>query len=238
MEEKTFYEHLDELKKRIIKSLIAILLGSILAYLLKNQLFDLLIKPYGKDLVFLSVTEAFANIIKLSFIAGIILSFPYIIYQLWEFIASLFEKQKRKIILTYMIVSLLLFYGAIIFCYFVILPTAINFLVNFGGLPLVPAITFNNYLNFSLLMLLSFGVIFQFPLILAALIKLKLVSIKTLSKKIPYVIVLIFVIASIVTPTPDAFTMILLALPMILLFEITLLIARLTRTVDEHFKSF
>src|SRR3989338_11621083 len=86
MEEKTFYEHLDELRKRIIKSLIAILLGSILAYLLKNQLFNLLIKPYGKDLVFLSVTEAFANIIKLSFIAGIILSFPYIIYQLWEFI--------------------------------------------------------------------------------------------------------------------------------------------------------
>ena len=225
-EEKTFYEHLEELRKRIIKSLLAIVLASILAYFFKKELFNLLVKPLGHELVLLSPAEAFTTLIKLSIIAGIILSFPYVIYHMWAFISTLFEKEKRKKIINYVILSLILFYGAIIFCYFIILPASLNLLINFGGLPLLPTITFSNYINFSLLLLLSFGVIFQFPLVLLALIELGIISIEELAKKRIYVILVIFVVAAIITPTPDAINQIFIAFALIILFEVTLVIAR------------
>ena len=225
-EEKDFINHLDELRKRLISSFIAIAFCSVLAYIFREKIFEILVKPLNQALVFLSPAEAFVTIIKLSIIIGIIMAFPYIIYQIWAFISVIFDKTKKLYVIKYILISLILFYGAITFCYIVVIPIALKFLINVGNLPLIPAITLNNYVNFVMYTLLIFGIIFQFPVILLALINLNIISRETLKKKRIYVILIIFIIAALITPTPDAVTQIILAVPMILLFEITLLIAK------------
>lgn len=227
MEEKTFYEHIDELRWRIIKSLIALALLSSIAYFFKAQIFNILIRPLNQSLVFLSPAEAFLTFFKLSIFTGLIIAFPYILYQTWAFLIEVFEERKKKGILGYIIASIVLFYSAIVFCYYIILPVTLKFFSNFGNEFLLPSISFQNYFNFVMYMLLAFGLVFQFPVILLGLINLGILSVDNLKNKRRYVIVIVFILAAILTPTPDGFTQTALALPVILLFEITLLVARL-----------
>lgn len=224
-DEKTFLEHLEDIRKRVIKSLVAIAILSILAYIFKDKILYILTKPLNQSLIFISPTEPIVMLIKLSIITGVLLAFPYMLFQLWDFIAEVFTKEKKKSIIKYILISILLFYSAIIFCYFIVLPITIKFLIGFGNTILESSLTLQNYLNFALYLLFSFGIVFQFPLILTALIKLEITSVKSLAKKRPHIILIIFIIAAIISP-PDAFSQIILALPMILLFEITLIIAR------------
>ena len=187
----------------------------------------LLTRPLKQSLVIISPTEAFIIIFKLSILSGVILAFPYIIYQIWGFLAELFNKQQRKTIIKYILSSVFLFYGAISFAYFIVLPMALDFLINFGNLPLIPSITLSNYVDFAAYLLIAFGLVFQFPIVLLVLIRLNIVSLDSLKKKRRYILVIIFIIAAITTPQPDAISQLLLAIPMIILFEITLLIAGL-----------
>lgn len=225
-ENKTFIEHLEELRKIIIRSLIAISLLSVLAYIFKKEILTILTNPLKKELVFLSPTEPIMVLIKLSITIGIIAAFPYIIFQIWKYISIIFSKEHKIKITKYIIASLVLFYGAIIFCYFVILPLVIKFLTEFDNIPLTSSVTLENYVNFTSYLLLSFGFILQFPIILLALINLNIISVIQLKSKRRYVILIIFVIAALL-PTVDAVSMILIALPMIILFELTLIIAKL-----------
>lgn len=231
--EKDIYEHLEEVRTRIIKSLFAVAIFSILAYIFKDELLAILTKPLARELIFLSPAEPLVALIKLSLIAGFIIAFPYVIYQFWKFVAEVFNKESRRKVVKYLFFSLVLFYGAIVFCYLMVLPIALNFLINFGDF-LVPSLTISNYLNFALYLLFSFGIVFQFPLILFALINLNILSIEMLKKQRRYIILIIFIFAAIITP-PDAMSLLLLALPMVLLFELTLLIARISiRSNETH----
>ena len=229
MEEKTFYEHIEEFRRIIIKSLLILMLFSIAAYFFSEEIIKILAKPLGRELVFLSPTEAFVGIIKISLIAGAFIAFPFIIHHIWKFISDIFTKDKKKSVSKYIIISIFLFYGAIIFCYFFVLPTTLKFLMNVGDVPLIPTITLNNYMDFTLYLLIAFGLIFQFPLILLALINLNIITVDMLRKKRRYFILGIFIVAAILTPTPDGISLLALALPIILLFEITIIIGSLKK---------
>ncbi len=228
-QDKTFYEHIEELRKIIIKSILTIAILSAIAYFFRNDILKILTGPLGKELIFLSPSEAFIALFKLSIITGAVIAFPYLSYEAWKFVSDIFDKDKKKEIIKYALASLFLFYGAIIFCYFFVLPAVLNFLIAFGDNNLIPYLTIDNYLNFVIYLLISFGLIFQFPLVLTALINLDFVSVNDLIKKRPHIIVAIFIIAAILTPTPDAISLMLMALPMIVLFEATILIARIKR---------
>lgn len=233
-EDKTFLEHIDELRRIVIKSIAMILISSVIAYYLKDKIVEILIRPLGKELVFLSPTEAFTTFLKLSLIAGIVISLPYIIYQILQFISVIFDRDIKNKIMLYVLFSLILFYGAMVFCYFAILPVALNFLINYPNIPIVPTITFSSYLDFAIFLLMSFGIAFQFPLIILFLINLGIVSIRELSRKRAFVILFIFIFAALITPSGDAVTMFLLAIPMIILFEITMLLARFKKTGEKN----
>ena len=225
-EEKTFYEHIEDLRKAIIKSIIVVIILSIAAYFFKNEILEILVKPLGKELIFLSPSEAFVTLLRLSIITGAVVSFPYISYEAWKFISVAFNKESRGRVVKYALISLILFYGAIIACYLFLLPIVLKFLMNFGGNLLVPTLTAENYINFVVVLLISFGLIFQFPVVLMILLNLNLISVKTLTEKRAYFIVAIFIFAALLPP-PDAISQIAIALPMILFFEIVVLIAKI-----------
>ncbi len=223
--EMTLVEHLTELRGRLIKALLTVVIFSVISYIFSEQLIDYFSQPVD-NLVFLSPAEAFITHIKVSILMGIIIALPVIIFQFWKFILPALKKNEKKFFYIIMPTSLILFYAGIIFGFFVVLPLGMNFLLNFGGPELEAMISLDFYISFLITLLIPFGLIFQMPLVLNLMIKMGLVSIETLSSFRKYVIVLIFVVGAILTP-PDIITQALLALPLILLFEASLLIGKI-----------
>ncbi len=224
-QEMSLVEHLTELRSRLLKSIAVVLIFSIGAYVFSERLMEFLTVPVG-DLVFLSPAEAFLTHIKVSVIFGILISLPVIFYQFWKFVLPALKKNEKKFFYILLPVSLLLFYAGILFCFFVVLPLGIRFLLNFGSPELEPMISLGYYISFLLALLLPFGLIFELPLVLNLMVKLKILSVKRIVSVRKYVIVLIFLVGAILTP-PDVITQILLALPLIILFETSILIAKL-----------
>ncbi len=223
--EMTLVEHLTELRSRLIKALLAILIFSVISYVFSDEIIDYLSRPVG-ELVFLSPAEAFITHIKVSLLAGVLLALPVVIYQFWRFLLPALKKNEKKFFLILMPSSLLLFYAGVLFCFFVVLPLGLNFLLDFGGAELEAMISLDFYISFLMTLLLPFGLIFQLPLILNLMIKLSIVSVDTMTSMRKYVIVLIFLTGALLTP-PDIITQSLLAGPLIVLFEGSLLIARI-----------
>ena len=223
--EKTFYEHLDELRNVIVRCILAIILLSVLAYFFKEEILKLMLKPFDGELTFISPSEPLYIFIKLSFVVGFILSFPYILFETWKYFSDVAHLHNKKVSV-YFVLSLLLFYGAIYLCYLFVLPLALDFLIGFESEGLVPNITFSNYFDFVITLLLGFGLSFQFPIILFLLMKFNILTLKQVKSSRSYFIVIIFIISAILTP-PDIISQMIMALPLVLLFEITLLIARI-----------
>ncbi len=224
-QEMSLVEHLTELRSRLLKSIAVILIFSIGAYVFSERLLSYLTVPVG-DLVFLSPAEAFLTHIKVSVIFGILISLPIVFYQFWKFVLPALKKNEKKFFYILLPVSLLLFYAGILFCFFVVLPLGIRFLLDFGGPELEPMISLGYYISFLLALLLPFGLIFELPLVLNLMVKLRILSVERIVSVRKYVIVLIFLVGAILTP-PDIITQILLALPLIILFEASILIAKL-----------
>lgn len=224
-QEMSLVEHLTELRSRLLKSIAVILIFSIGAYVFSERLLSYLTVPVG-DLVFLSPAEAFLTHIKVSVIFGILISLPIVFYQFWKFVLPALKKNEKKFFYILLPVSLLLFYAGIVFCFFVVLPLGIRFLLDFGGPELEPMISLGYYISFLLALLLPFGLIFELPLVLNLMVKLRILSVERIVSVRKYVIVLIFLVGAILTP-PDIITQILLALPLIILFEASILIAKL-----------
>ena len=217
--------HLDELRKCLVVSAIAIVLCSCLAYAWVDPILRDIAKPIGK-LYFNSPMEAFWSRLKLAFFAGVFLSMPLVLSQVWRFVQrGLFPKEKRFIFwLT--AASFLLFALGSAFCYFVVLPAGVKFLMEYGSDVLLPMISITRYLSFVFGMVFSFGIIFELPLVIGILVKVGFLHASTLRKNRRLAIVLIFVAAAILTPSPDAFNQCLMALPLIVLYEVGIIVAR------------
>ncbi len=233
----TIYDHLEELRMRLIFVLIAIGLTSIFSFVVSDRLLEFVIAPIKQSIDFLyffSPHEAFMTKVKLSLVSGIILSLPVIFYQLWKFVSpGLYSSEKQKV-LPLVFLSTGLFLLGIAFAYYAIVPFALNFFLNFQTDFLVPLISIGSYISFFLSLVLVFGLIFELPVILVGLIALGAIKTQFLKAQRKAAIVLIFVLAAILTPTVDLVTQLLLALPLWILFELSIWIGRRIEKRGTH----
>ena len=205
--------HLTELRKRLIRSLIAIGIGSCIAYYFIEDIMHLLTGPAGK-LYYMQPAEAFFTYIKVAIFVGFLIALPVVLYQIWRFVLPALIGMERYLLSVIVPVSLIL------------LPAAVKFLVGFSTQELQPMFSIKQYFDFVIAFLLPFGFIFELPLAIILLAKVGIVSSKFLAKQQRIVIFLTFVIGAVISPTPDIFSQCMIAIPMILLYEIGYIIVR------------
>ncbi len=232
-------EHLIELRKRLTNAIIALGIGFFACYYFKDWLFAIITKPLtnalpqSSYLIYTGLTQAFFTYMKIALFASLILTSPFIFYQVWRFISPALLPRERKLVIPFVLSSTLLFAGGILFGYFVVLPPAFRFFVSFNNDYLRAMISFNEYLSLFIKFLLGFGVSFQLPILILFLAKLGIVTDKLLRKNRKYAILLIFVTAAILTPSPDALSQVLMAIPLLFLYEVSIFVAKFAARKKE-----
>jgi sec-independent protein translocase protein TatC len=224
-----FMEHLGELRVRIVRSIIAILIGLVVAFPASQYIMDFLARPIlatGNTLVFLAVTEAFWVKMKVALFTGLFLASPAILWQVWRFVSPGLHQHEKKYAVPFVVIGSLLFIGGGAFSLLVVTPGAVAFLLSYGGPGLQPMISIGSYFDFMLKFTLAFGAIFEVPLALTLAARMGLVTPKGLAKNRKYAILGAFVAAAILTPTPDMINQSLMAGPIIVLYEIGIISAR------------
>lgn len=223
-----FMEHLKELRNRILYAAISVAIGLVIGMIFGNQILELLIRPAGNiHLVALKLIENVSVYFQVSLMAGVIIAMPSLVYQLFAFVAPGLTPREKRTIFTILPAIVFMFLLGVAFAYFIAMPAALNFLYNFNSSIAQPMISLDNYISFVTRILLIIGLVFETPLIIMALARLGVVSPKWLAARRKWWIVLAFVIAAIVTPTPDPFNQTIVAVPLILLLELGILLARL-----------
>lgn len=232
-----FTEHLEELRYRLIISLITVGVGFAASYGFSHQILLFLQRPMPTHLVFIAPTEAFFVNLKVALYAGIFLSTPLILFQVWKFVAPGLYEHERQYSFPFLIVSSILFVVGGLFAYVVILPLALHFLIAQGGELWQPNITLSNYLSFSIRLIMAAGLIFELPVLIYFLTKVGVVTPGFLVKNRKYALLAAFVLSAILTP-PDFFSQVLLAVPLFLLFEGSIYVAKRAASqreeADEH----
>ena len=226
-----FLDHLEELRNRSLKCIASIFLLSIGSYFFSKQIMAILLHPYPHDkkLIFLAPTEGFMIYIKISLFAGVILSLPVIFYQLWRFISPGLYKKERKYVPQIVFFSTFFFLLGSFFCYYLVIPFGLNFLLSFTSEQIEPSIQIKEYLKFVTLLILVFGILFELPLLSFFLTKLGIVTPEFLRSKRRYSIVAIFIVAAVLTPTTDMVSQLLLAVPLMILYEISIWVSKFSR---------
>ena len=228
----SFLDHLGELRKRIVWSVVAILVGLLIALSFAERLMKFVRRPFeaaipGAKLVFLTPTEAFWVYMKVALIAGIVLALPVVLYQVWAFVAPGLHTHEKRFAVPFVFVGSLFFLIGAAFAQLVVIPFAMRFLVSFPGSDLTPMISVGSYVDFVLKFTLAFGAIFELPVAITLASRMGLVTPQFLAKNRKYAVLLTFVVAAILTPTPDIFNQSLMAGPMILLYELGIISARI-----------
>jgi len=211
----TFFEHLIELRKRIINSLVAIVVGAAVGWFVAPKFVNAITIPIQKalkahhlnpQLVYTGPTDYLSLLIKLSIYLGLVMGSPVILYQIWLFVAPALYKRERSAITGFLFSTVFLFLAGIAFAYFVALPHILNFLVGFQG-PVVPLIKIDDYFDLVFLVIVALGLVFELPVLIFFLTLFGIVTPKFLIDNTKYAVLVITVVAAIVTPTPDALTM-------------------------------
>ena len=214
----TFLDHLEELRKRIFYSLIALCVAAVVGFFFSQRVLDLLTRPVP-SLVFLAPAEAFVVQLKVALVAGLFLAAPVIFYQFWRFVRPALQKHEVKYIASAVVVSSVLFVAGVAFAYLVVVPIAMKFLLGFETPKLHAMISINEFVGTVGAFLLACGVIFQIPVIMFFLTKLGVVTPKLLMKNQRIAVVLVFIVAAVLSP-PDVFSQVLMAIPLLVLFEL------------------
>jgi sec-independent protein translocase protein TatC len=224
----SFFEHLTELRTRIIWSLIPSAVGLGVALYFTTSVMRFLSRHLKTELVFTTPTEAFWTYMKVAMIMGIFIAMPIILWNVWAFVAPGLHKHERKYAAPFVIVGSLLFLSGGAFALFVIIPFAVNFLVTFGQEQgLKPMITISSYIDFIIKFTLAFGVVFELPVVITLLSMLGIVTPQFLSKNRKYAVLINFIIAAVLTPTPDIVNQSLMAGPLCILYELGIISARI-----------
>lgn len=224
-------EHLIELRKHLIHIFAAVLVIFVALAGFARKIYDAFsaplveLLPPNATMIATDITSSFVAPIKLTFYLAIILAMPYILYQIWSFVAPGLYKHEKKLALPILVTSVALFYTGIAFAYYVILKSVLTFFIKFAPANVLPMTDIESYLNFVVKLFLVFGFTFEIPVLTLLLVLAGVVSVQSLADKRRYIIVACFGISAIVTP-PDGLSMVLLAIPMWLLFELGLLSAR------------
>jgi len=225
--ELTFLEHLEELRIRIVRALIALTAGFLLTYFFTPRIIEFLIQPFlafdTSHLTLLAPTEGFMVKLKTSFLAGLVVSSPVIFYQFWKFVApALYEKEKRFMfpVVTW---SVILFLTGGVFAYHV-LPFAMRFFQSFAMENVENFWSLSKYITFVTYLLLAFGIVFELPLVLYYAARMGLVTKDFLRRKRRHALIILLILSALITP-PDIFTQIVLAFPLAILYEISIILA-------------
>ncbi|CAN2041511.1 Sec-independent protein translocase protein TatC [Candidatus Magnetomoraceae bacterium gMMP-15] len=231
-EKLPFMEHLEELRKRLIICCAAVGIGFLISYGFKEKLFDILmypllsVMPAGDKLIFTGLPEAFFTYIKVAFLSGILLAVPVILYELWIFIAPGLYKKERKVIFPAVFLSSIFFLGGAFFGYFIVFPFGFKFFLSFASDSIKALPSMREYLGFASKLLIAFGLVFELPLFITLLARLGIVSVDFLKKNRKYALVIFVIGAAILTP-PDVVTQLMMAGPLMILYEISILGAKI-----------
>lgn len=221
----TVIGHLEELRKAAIVSLAALVLASAACAPLASKILALLKLPAAgliDRLVYFSPEESFLVYMKISILAGLVLAFPVIAYQSWKFIEPALEERFRKRALAFTAAASAVFLGGCFFAHRVLLPAALGFLLTLGRGELEPVISASRYISFVTALMIACGAVFEMPVVCYFLARVGLVNARSMRSKFKYALVVICVAAAVITPTGDVFNMMLLALPMIALYEVSI----------------
>jgi sec-independent protein translocase protein TatC len=231
-------DHLEELRQRIFKSLIAVVLGGIIAFIFRVQIMSFLTLPLPKEaadvlgkgnrLVITGLGENFTVFLKLSIAVGILAAIPIILYQIWAFVSPGLYPKEKKTALPFVFLGVVLFVAGIALG-FVVLQYPVQWLINFGSSNFTELITADSYFTFVAFFLLAFGIVFEIPLVLTFMAQLGLITSQTLRKKRPTAHVGMWIAATFLTPGADIYSPIILGVAMSILFELTIIFIRFTK---------
>ncbi len=230
-EKLPFTSHLEELRKRLITVFIAVGVGFVIAFGFKERLFNILVQPLvkvmkeGETLIYTGLPEAFFTYLKVAVLTGLIVASPIIFYQFWMFVAPGLYKNERRLMVPIVVLSSFFFIGGALFGYFIVFPLGFKFFLSFATDTIRPLPAMKEYFGFSAKLLLAFGLVFELPLVLTFMAKLGIISVEFLKKNRKYALLLFFAGAAILTP-PDVITQILMALPLMVLYEISIIGAK------------
>ena len=229
-DEMTFLEHLEDLRKRLWWSFVSIIIAMIPAWFFHKQLFDILAHPLtkylpeGENLVFTNLPDPFFAYIKVSFVAALFVVAPFIFLQVWYFVAPGLYQKEKKYVWPFVIFTTVFFSGGAVFGYLVVFPFACRFFLSIGS-EFKAMITVNQYFSLALRVLLGIAIVFELPTLVFFLSKMGLITSRFMIKNFKYAVLIAFIIAAIITPTPDMITQSIIAVPMLGLYGLSILIA-------------
>jgi len=229
--EMALSEHLRELRSRMMRSVICLLLGFAGCYAVSGMLMNFVVAPLRSQLqadmpmIFISLPEVFFARLKVSFVAALFLTSPYLLFQLWSFVAPGLYRNERRVFLAFLVSSAFLFVAGGAFAYAFVMPLAFRFFLGFASTDLVAYPTMQLYVSLVLKLAVAFGLAFEVPLVCVLLVKLGLIDCEAMRRQRKWVLVGAFVLAAVLTP-PDAFSQVLLAVPMYLLYEFGIVAAQ------------
>ncbi len=238
--ELSLVQHLAEFRDRLMVSAVVVAITTAISFTFATTLIRILLLPVDctffptltcsdvpTRLVALNPTENFTTYMRVSLFAGIAIAMPALLYEVYAYIDPALMPKERRFIRFMALPVIMLFVGGMLFCYFVLLPSAMKFLLNFGGDVIDNQLRASDYLSFVTTFVLGMGIVFEMPVIIYALVRVGVVQRSWLTKRRRYIFLLSFVFAALITPTPDPFNQALVAVPMYLLFEVGLLLARI-----------
>jgi sec-independent protein translocase protein TatC len=228
----TVTEHLEELRKRVIISLAAVILATLVCVPFSPQLLQLLKLPANgaiKKLAYFGPEEAFMIYMRVSFTAGLLISFPVLVAQFWAFVSPAVEERARRSALFFVAASSAAFAGGCAFSFLLMIPAALKFLLGIGAGDLEPVISASRYISFVTGLVLACGIVFEMPVLAYFLTRMGVLDPRILRKKFKYAAVCIAIAAAVITPTGDAFNMTVLALPMVALYEVSIWVSHIAR---------
>ena len=224
----TFFGHLTELRQRLIKGVIAVIITTIISFIFFRPIFYYLILPAGNiELIYIEMTEMIGTIMKVCLTTGVIFAMPYLIFQFLMFVSPALTRKEKKYIYLILPWIGLMFLGGVVFAYFILIPPASRFLITFGSDIATPQIKIGNYISIVSRLLLAIGLVFEMPVVTTFLARIGVITPKWLASKRKLALIFAFILGALITPTFDPINQSLVAVPLIILFEMSIWLAKL-----------
>jgi sec-independent protein translocase protein TatC len=229
-DEMTFLEHLEDLRKRLFYSVLALFIGFVPGWIFAKDIYKILARPVtqylpaGTKLAFTGLTAPFMLYMKVAFLGSLFVMSPFVFLQLWYFIAPGLYQKEKKYVVPFVLMTTFFFSLGAVFGYFIVFPWACRFFLQLGG-DFQPVIKVDEYFGFALRVLLGIAVVFELPTLIFFLAKMGLVTARWMIRNFKYAVLVVFIIAAVITPTPDAITQSIVAVPMLALYGLSILIA-------------
>ena len=233
-DEMTFLEHLEDLRKRLFYSAVALFLGFVPGWVFSKEIYAILARPVtqylpeGTKLAFTSLTSPFMLYIKVAFLGSLFLMSPFVFLQIWYFVAPGLYQKERKYVFPFVFFTTIFFIAGILFAYTLVFPWACRFFLQLGS-DFQPVITVDQYFTFAIRVLLGIGLVFELPTLVYFLAKIGVITARWMVRNFKYAVLVIFIVAAVITPTPDMITQSIVAFPMIGLYGLGILIALVVR---------